>query len=532
MDYWSKSPESRDQLVLFPTCLDDVIPLDHPVRLLDEVLSRLDWSAFESTYHGSRGQPPIHPRIVASVLLYGLLTRVRSSRSLEEALEVRLDFRWLAEGRSIDHTTLSEFRRTQSAALKKLFVDVGLVARHLGLLPLERLAYDGTRLRSNNRNRGSRTPAELREWRTELARHYDQQCANQDQADLQEQGQTKGSSSFRLPPNKDETRRRLAQVDSALAELERVQENHETVPKRIPLTDPQSRISPNKDGGFAPNYTPLATVDCAHGLIVACDVISMTDEEHFLQSQIEQVQENYGLSSPPPEMLADGAMPTRANLQTLDQMGVTLYSPIAAHPADQNPAVRPDPTQPVAENQIDQLPTSLTKAPGGKQQARFSKEAFVYDASRDCYWCPQGQSLARERTMTKPRATGPVVEMNYRTSTESCQECPLRKRCLKDKTSYRRVVRYESDPLVEQLAQRMSTAEGKAKYERRRHVAERPFAVIKHQFGVRQFLLRRLNHVRTEWRWMVIAFNLSRLISLWPTRAGPQVDVALQGCPG
>ena len=80
----------------------------------------------------ARGQPPIHPRVLASVLLYGLLTRIRSSRALEEALCVRLDFRWLAEGRTIDHTTLSTFRKAHPEALKNLFVQIGLVARELG----------------------------------------------------------------------------------------------------------------------------------------------------------------------------------------------------------------------------------------------------------------------------------------------------------------------------------------------------------------------------------------------------------------
>ncbi len=63
---------------------------------------------------------------MASVLLYGLITRIRSSRALENALEVRLDFRWLAEGRSIDHTTLSEFRRKFGPELKELFKSLGV----------------------------------------------------------------------------------------------------------------------------------------------------------------------------------------------------------------------------------------------------------------------------------------------------------------------------------------------------------------------------------------------------------------------
>jgi hypothetical protein len=54
-----------------------------------------------------------------------------------------------------------------------------------------------------------------------------------------------------------------------------------------------------------------------------------------------------------------------------------------------------------------------------------------------------------------------------------------------------------------------------------RHPGERPFAVIKHQFGARRFLLRGLAQVRTEWRWPATAFNLTRLISLIRSRAGP-----------
>jgi transposase len=137
MSYWSQPVETRDQLVLFPHRLEESIPASHSVRLLDEILGQLDWSGFEALYHGMRGQPPIHPRILSGVILYGLMTRIRSTRMLEDALQIRLDFRWLAEGRSIDHSTLSKFRHERGEQLKRLFVQVGLVARQAGMLPLE-----------------------------------------------------------------------------------------------------------------------------------------------------------------------------------------------------------------------------------------------------------------------------------------------------------------------------------------------------------------------------------------------------------
>src|SRR6185312_7039396 len=159
MTRWAGSVQ-RDQLVLFTESLDKAIPAEHTVRILDEILGQLDWSDWEAAYHDRLGQPAIHPRILAGVLLYGLLTRVRSSRSLEEALNVRLDFRWLASDRRIDHTTLSEFRRNHPTELKDLFTRICQIAREMGFLNLQRLGYDGTRVRANNRRSGTRTVSE------------------------------------------------------------------------------------------------------------------------------------------------------------------------------------------------------------------------------------------------------------------------------------------------------------------------------------------------------------------------------------
>jgi hypothetical protein len=69
---------------------------------------------------------------------------------------------------------------------------------------------------------------------------------------------------------------------------------------------------------------------------------------------------------------------------------------------------------------------------------------------------------------------------------------------------------------------RMATPAAQAKYARRCSMVERPFAVIKQQLGVRSLLLRGLEQVRTERRWLATAFNLERLMSLMlRSRAGP-----------
>lgn len=518
---WAKSTERRDQMVLFPTRLDDVVGAEHNVRLLDAILHRLDWSQWEALYHLRRGQPPIHPRILAGVILYGLLNRIRSSRALEEALQVRLDFRWLVEGRSIDHTTISEFRRKNADALKKTFVQIGLLARELGWLRLNSLAFDGTRIRASNRRSGTRTPERLRELKQELAAKFAELEARSAAADAAEDETFGEQSAHTLPEELADVERRQQQVDAALAELDRMEQAGEKIPKRLPITDPQSRVMPNKEGGFAPNYTPLATVDVESGLIASADVIANTDEDSHMIAAVEDVQKQFGLESPPPEMLSDGLMATGENLSECAKRGIDLYSPVKGQSDADNPALRDDPTQPVAAVDRERLPTKTVKR-NGKKYDQLDKQAFVYDEQEDCYWCPEGAKLSHAGTTREKKPNGRVRERRrYKASPDACAECPLLALCVQSKEKARTINREQHETLRESHAVKMATKEAEEKYARRRHPGERPFAVIKQKFGARRFLLRGVDQVRQEWHWLASAFNLDRLFGLMRGGVGP-----------
>ena len=98
-----RTPEvSREQLVLWSQRLDDALPADHPVRMLDLLLRSSAFAetfgAWESEYFLIEGQPPYPPRDLAALYLHGLLNRLRSSRPLESACWNRLDVLWLLSG--------------------------------------------------------------------------------------------------------------------------------------------------------------------------------------------------------------------------------------------------------------------------------------------------------------------------------------------------------------------------------------------------------------------------------------------------
>jgi transposase len=516
---WAQAAQKREQMVLFTGRLDDALPGDHPVRLLDDILCRIDWSKWEARYHQGLGQPAIHPRVLSSVLLYGLMTRIRSSRALEEALVVRLDYRWLVEGRTIDHTTLSEFRRRYSAELKDLFVQICGVARELGLLSLSRLAFDGTRVRSSNRRSGTRTPEQLQAEKAECEAKFAAFAAQAEAEDLHDEEAFGLQSSHELPADLVDARRRQERIQAALDELERLKAADETLPKRLPLTDPQSRMMPNKEGGFAPNYTPTATVDVGSGLIVEATVLSAINEDQHLIPAIEQVQRQFGLPQAPAEVLVDGLIGTGANLAAAEERGITMYSPCPLSDPAKNPALRCDPTQPVPEDQWDRLPMKKAKV-SGKTGLQLEKSAFVYDAKRDCYWCPLGQPLPYTNTTREASGSGQRIRRRYQAAAEACAACPLRARCVIGRTPARQINREQYEPQRERHAQRMAQPAAQEKYAERRHAGERPFAVIKHHYGLRRFLLRGLERVQAEWHWAACAFNLERLMSLL-ARAGP-----------
>lgn len=506
---WDPPVISRDQIVLFSQRLDEVLPQQHSVRRLVEVLEQLDWTKWEAEYkHEGSGRPPVHPRVMSGIVLYGLMRGVRSSRQLEEALQMRLDFRWLAEARSIDHSTICRFRRSHAEQLKELFVQITLVAKHAGLLSLVELAVDGTKIRASNHRSAKFKVEELAAWKAQLELRFEEL---NEQADKLDREQTVERA--KLAKQLENTQSRLNQINRAIEAVAELEANGETIPTRMPTTDVESRVTKSKEGGFAPNYTPVTAVDPQSGLIAATEVIADSNEKSVLPAALDEVEATLG--EQPQRVLADAIYGHGSNLKAMDERGVELHTPIDV--AANNPANRDDPTQPVPSHQWDELPT---------KNNQLSKEAFVYDKAGNRYFCPLGKELAYNSTYNDKQAQGTIQRHRYHAREEDCAGCPLLARCVKGESKFRRVTRDDAEHLREEMRVRMQSEAGQEAY-RRRMIGERPFAMIKQWMGMRQFLHRGLERVKQEWRWIAAAFNLHRLINLLPARAGPDEPLQL-----
>ena len=511
MSHWATAPLDRHQVTLFAPTLDDSLASDHPVRLFDEVLRGIDFGQWDSMYIQVVGQPPIQPRVMAGGILYGLSLGLRSSRKLEDACFNRLDFIWLMEGRKPDHATFCKFRTQFGPQLKGLFRTIGRVGIELGLVTLNQVTLDGTDIRASNSRYQTGRKAGLEQKLARLDQQIDQamkQAQEQDQAENALWPVGGESAPGKLPRELKNLQTRQAKLKQAMAKLQQMEKDRagrkDLSPKgpAAPLTDPDSRVLPNKTGGHAPNFTAVLAVDAGSGMIMDSQVLGGNDEASTVLPAMRNIDESFGRM--PGQLAADSGFNTGPNLAGLQEQGVEPLMP-AKQEFDENPAPRADPSQPVAVQQRQGLPIN-------PQLKVIDKAAFLYDPAKDCYFCPMGQVLSHVED--KPYQRG-QVKGTYRVyQCGSCTGCPLASRCLPKKATQRRVCRDEYEALREAMSQRMKSEKGKEQYRRRSHAAETPFAVLKARMGLRQFLLRGLEKVEQEWRWAATAYNLVKLIAL------------------
>ncbi len=548
MRRWEQPPRPRQQMVMFEPTLDETLAPDHPVRLVDKVLSAQDWSAWEARYKPGAGRPPIHPRVMASILLYGLSKGVRSSRKLEEACGNRLDFIWLAAGRVPDHSTLCEFRTAHTAELKGLLTEVCRVALYVGLAALNELVLDGTRVRANSSRHATAPAEEIEAQLARLGEEIDRrfaEAAAADEAETDLFGER--VTPYRLPRELSDLDRRAKRLEEALAaakaaaarqaekaskrrpkakagpDAEKAGEagddgkdakacsdakdgrpgaesGKKTEPPapRVPVADPASKVLPDKDGGCAPNYTPMVAVEGAGGFIVDADVLADGDEGAAAVPTVDRVAATYGEA--PERVVADGAYGSGENLTAFEAREIAAYiPPPRRYDTADNPARRPDPREAVPAEAWERLPRNRRK--------RLDRSAFLYEAETDTYWCPLGRPL---RFVGEHAKHGRPYR-RYRAE-RSCRDCPHMRSCTTSRDGRRTVYRDHHERAREAAAARLHTAEGRAIYRRRAPAVETPFGHIKGPMHVRQFLLRGVEGVRAEWLWTCVAYDLAKLV--------------------
>jgi transposase len=140
---------SQHQAMLLPPSLDELIAADHPVRIVNAVLNKIDIEPLLKKYTGG-GAGSFHPRMLLKVLVFAYINNTYSSRKIEAALKENIHYMWLSGMSTPDHNTINRFRSDRlKEVLRQVFTQVVLLLAEEGLLNIKELYTDGTRIEAN-----------------------------------------------------------------------------------------------------------------------------------------------------------------------------------------------------------------------------------------------------------------------------------------------------------------------------------------------------------------------------------------------
>lgn len=238
---------------------EDMLPSDHRARLLWRVVETLDLSAFTSearAVEGRQGRAVLSTRMLLTLWLYAVSHGIGSARKIARLIHTDDAFRWVVGDVSVGHTRLSEFRVLYGAALDKLFSDVLASLLHKGLVSLDRVAQDGTRVRAAASAPSFRREASLLDCREQAALHVKAVFAEADDPTV-----TFAEQRAREAAALDYQRR----VEDALATVRELCAEGKDKP-RASTTDADARVMKMPDGGYRPGYNvQLATAGSEMG---------------------------------------------------------------------------------------------------------------------------------------------------------------------------------------------------------------------------------------------------------------------------
>jgi transposase len=213
---------TMEQASLLPPKLEELIPEDHLVRVVNRVVEAIDLEPLLAKYKGG-GTSSYHPRMMLKVLVYAYSEKVFTSRRIEKGLRENVNFMWLAGGNRPDFRTINRFRGVvMKGEVREVFTGVLELLIEEGYVKLENYFIDGTKIGADANlhkvvwaKKTEKYKARLREKIKELLDEIEKVNEQENEAygdeDLEEMGGKGGIDAEKLKSKVAELNERLRQ---------------------------------------------------------------------------------------------------------------------------------------------------------------------------------------------------------------------------------------------------------------------------------------------------------------------------------
>ena len=274
MEYLQK--QSRTQLALYTTCLDDMIGTDNTVRDIDRFVDSLDMEKLGFQGLPAQGRPPYDPADLLKLYIYGYMNRMRSSRKLELECARNIEVMWLLGSLRPDHNTIARFRKDNPRAIKRAFRATVSIARNHGLIGAALIAGDSTKLRAQNSKKNLPRRQAGNYNKKKVARHIeyiDAKLREHEEELARADGDAQRERAKDSIKKQKDRRRKYEQIGGKL-EKDRSSEN-----PQLSTSDPDSRHQIVRGAITEVCYTAQTTSDADHKLLVDYMITNQNDKK-------------------------------------------------------------------------------------------------------------------------------------------------------------------------------------------------------------------------------------------------------------
>src|SRR3954463_16678646 len=282
----------RQQLLVQPRTLDQLVSEDHPVRATWALVQRWDLTLFlrRIRARGARpGRSATDPQLLIALWLFATIEGIGCGRQLARLCIESDPYKWLCGGVSLNYHTLNDFRVDHEEALDDLLTQMIAVLTQAQIVSVQRIAQDGTRIRASA---GANSFGE----RETLERHLEAARAHLEAVKRAAADPT--LSARQKAARERGARERHERLERALVELAKVEQakaqQHDKPtkdhPARASSTDPEARMMRMPDGGTRPAYNVELATDCSSRAIVgveATDAGSDAGQDAPMRDQVE-----------------------------------------------------------------------------------------------------------------------------------------------------------------------------------------------------------------------------------------------------
>lgn len=455
---------------------DNLISDDNYVRVIDAFVDSLNLNDLGFiTYSGNnRGQKPYHSEILLKIHIYCFFNGIQSSRKQERECTRNIELIWLTGNLKPDHSTLANFCKNNSSALINVFKQFSKLCRQLELFDFKIFAFDGTKIKANCSKKRSFTIEKLDKALSHIEQKINEYISKIDD-----------DSSILNESKKLDFQKKLELIKQRKIEYTSLKQKmlYDNI-KEFCATDPDSKIMKNHSN-IEPCYNVQSVVDSKNKLIIDYDVTNQANDIGLLKPMSDKVFQDYNLN----DFIKENP---NHFITELADTGYYKSDDLLNLNNDNVKALVPKP--------------KISNSTGSPQ---FSKDNFIFDASKDIYICPANKKLSFSRKSTETRNGVSNIYKIY--TCNHCSDCPYFNFCTKSSIG-RSIKRNVNEDKL--LAIDNEYKSDSSLYKLRKALVEHPFGTIKRTLGFTHIYIKGLNRVSSWASSVFLAYNLKRVINI------------------